>query len=99
MLTEPDEEDLDWNLSLFDLNIDSVDVTLSLWRWLDGKGLIEDAVVKGVRGSLGMSIAFCKYFDYSLTCDTQTDAGYTGTPKIPSIPPSSDTNHIPETLN
>lgn len=38
--------------SMFDLTIDSVDVTLSLWRWLDGKGLIEDAVVKGVRGVL-----------------------------------------------
>ncbi|KAG6831766.1 hypothetical protein H0H92_007918 [Tricholoma furcatifolium] len=45
----PDE---DWNMSMFDLTIDSVDVTLSLWRWLDGKGLVEDAVVKGVRGVL-----------------------------------------------
>ncbi|KAG6857697.1 hypothetical protein H0H87_004113 [Tephrocybe sp. NHM501043] len=44
--------DEDWNMSMFDLNIDSVDVTLSLWRWLDGKGLVEDAVVKGVRGVL-----------------------------------------------
>ncbi|TFK70578.1 hypothetical protein BDN72DRAFT_795132 [Pluteus cervinus] len=42
----------DWNMSFFDLNIDSVDVTLSLWRWLDGRGLVEDAVVKGVRGIL-----------------------------------------------
>ncbi|KAJ4483898.1 mitochondrial distribution and morphology protein 31 [Lentinula aciculospora] len=40
------------NESMFDLNIDSVDVTLSLWRWLDGRGLVEDAVVKGVRGVL-----------------------------------------------
>lgn len=45
-----DEEDS--NMSLFDLTIDSVDVTLSLWRWLDGKGLVEDAVVRGVRGVL-----------------------------------------------
>lgn len=43
----------DNNYSMFDLTIDSVDVTLSLKRWLDGKGLIEDAVVKGVRGVLG----------------------------------------------
>ena len=49
----PPSEEEDWNVSLFDLNIDSVDVTLSLWRWLDGKGLVEDAVVKGVRGVLG----------------------------------------------
>ncbi|KAJ3995096.1 mitochondrial distribution and morphology proteins-domain-containing protein [Lentinula boryana] len=53
-----DEEDVhvgleeDTNYSIFDLNIDSVDVTLSLWRWLDGRGLVEDAVVKGVRGVL-----------------------------------------------
>ncbi|KAF8070457.1 mitochondrial distribution and morphology protein-domain-containing protein [Lyophyllum atratum] len=48
----PSTTEEDWNMALFDLNIDSVDVTLSLWRWLDGKGLIEDAVVKGVRGVL-----------------------------------------------
>ncbi|THH07972.1 hypothetical protein EW146_g9148 [Bondarzewia mesenterica] len=44
--------DDDANWSMFDLNVDSIDVTLSLWRWLDGKGLIKDAVVKGVRGVL-----------------------------------------------
>lgn len=42
------------NWSSYDLTIDSVDVTLSLWRWLDGKGLVENAVVRGVRGALGM---------------------------------------------
>ncbi|KAJ6494950.1 mitochondrial distribution and morphology proteins-domain-containing protein [Mycena vulgaris] len=46
-----EEIDEDLNYSMFDLNVDSVDVTLSLWRWLDGKGLIEDAVIKGVRGT------------------------------------------------
>jgi mitochondrial distribution and morphology protein 31 len=46
-------DDVDTNYTMYDLNIDSVDVTLSLWRWLDGKGLVEDAVVKGVRGILG----------------------------------------------
>jgi distribution and morphology protein 31 len=45
------ETELNW--STFDLNVDSIDVTLSLRRWLDGKGLVEDAVVKGVRGILG----------------------------------------------
>ncbi|KAF8502117.1 mitochondrial distribution and morphology protein-domain-containing protein [Russula emetica] len=44
------DEDIKW--SMFDLSVDSIDVTLSLWRWLDGKGLVEDAVVKGVRGVL-----------------------------------------------
>ena len=45
------DQDVKW--SMFDLNVDSIDVTLSLWRWLDGKGLVKDAVVKGVRGVLG----------------------------------------------
>ena len=58
----PLKEEEDWNMSLFDLNIDSVDVTLSLWRWLDGKGLVEDAVVKGVRGVLGMYLLFFSSF-------------------------------------
>ena len=46
---------------MFDLNVDSIDVTLSLWRWLDGKGLVKDAVIKGVRGVLGM-LFFIWYF-------------------------------------
>ena len=41
------------NHTQLDIMIDSIDVTLSLWRWLDGKGLVEDAVIKGVRGVLG----------------------------------------------
>ena len=45
------DQDIKW--SMFDLSVDSIDVTLSLWRWLDGKGLVKDAVVKGVRGVLG----------------------------------------------
>lgn len=35
---------------MFDINFDEVEVTLSLKRWLDGKGLVKDAKVKGVRG-------------------------------------------------
>ncbi|PWN53525.1 hypothetical protein IE53DRAFT_383959 [Violaceomyces palustris] len=47
---EDEGEDVDTNFTMFDLSVDSIDVTLSLSRWLDGKGLVEDAVVKGVRG-------------------------------------------------
>ncbi|KAG8691741.1 Mitochondrial distribution and morphology protein 31, mitochondrial precursor [Ceratobasidium sp. 423] len=43
-----ESEDDGW--TTFDLEIDSVDVTLSFARWLEGRGLIKDAVVKGVRG-------------------------------------------------
>ncbi|KAG0356674.1 Mitochondrial distribution and morphology protein 31, mitochondrial precursor [Gamsiella multidivaricata] len=44
------EEEVDTNFTMFDLTIDQIDVTLSAKRWLDGKGLIEDASIKGVRG-------------------------------------------------
>jgi hypothetical protein len=48
-----DNAEEDANYAQFDMSVDSIDVTLSLWRWFDGKGLIEDAVIKGVRGVLG----------------------------------------------
>lgn len=38
------------NYTMYDINFDEVEVTLSLRRWLDGKGLVKDAKVKGVRG-------------------------------------------------
>ncbi|WVW81747.1 hypothetical protein I302_103743 [Kwoniella bestiolae CBS 10118] len=38
------------NYTMFDVNFDEVEVSLSLKRWLDGKGLVKDAKVKGVRG-------------------------------------------------
>lgn len=49
-LTDAEKEVTNTNYTMFDLNVDSIDVTLSISRWFDGKGLIEDAVVKGVRG-------------------------------------------------
>ena len=57
-LLDLSEEDA--NYTQFDLTIDSIDVTLSLWRWLDGKGLVEDAVIKGVRGVLGRLLLSAK---------------------------------------
>ncbi|KAG0231153.1 Mitochondrial distribution and morphology protein 31, mitochondrial precursor [Actinomortierella wolfii] len=44
------EEEIDTNFTMFDLTIDEINVTLSAKRWLDGKGLIQDASIKGVRG-------------------------------------------------
>lgn len=41
------------NFTMFDLNVDSIDVTLSFKRWWNGMGIIEDAVIKGVRGIVG----------------------------------------------
>ncbi|CAO1638807.1 unnamed protein product [Sympodiomycopsis kandeliae] len=49
-LSDEEKETVNTNYTMFDLNVDSIDVTLSLSRWFDGKGLVEDAVVKGVRG-------------------------------------------------
>lgn len=41
------------NYTMFDVNVDEVEVALSFMRWLDGKGLVKDAKVKGVRGVIG----------------------------------------------
>lgn len=38
------------NYTMFDLNIEEVEVTLSLPKWFDGKGLVNNAKVRGVRG-------------------------------------------------
>ncbi|KAF9101366.1 Mitochondrial distribution and morphology protein 31, mitochondrial precursor [Mortierella sp. GBA35] len=44
------EEEIETNFTMFDVTIDQIDVTFSAKRWLDGKGLIQDASIKGVRG-------------------------------------------------
>ena len=43
------------NWSRFHLAVDSIDVSLDLWQWLDSRGLIKDAVVRGVRGVIDRS--------------------------------------------
>ena len=47
------------NYTMFDLNLDEVEVTLSFMRWLDGKGLVKDAKIKGVRGVVGACLDPC----------------------------------------
>lgn len=73
----PDE---DTNYTMFDLDVDSIDVTLSLARWFDGKGLITDAVIKGVRGVVG----WCSFYTLTEVILTvlQTDASCIGTQTI-----------------
>ena len=44
----PEEEDADY--TQFDLSIESVNVTLSFTRWINGKGLLRDVEVSGIRG-------------------------------------------------
>ncbi|CCX14269.1 Similar to Mitochondrial distribution and morphology protein 31; acc. no. P38880 [Pyronema omphalodes CBS 100304] len=43
------EED-DGNYTQFDVTIDTVNVTLSFARWVNGRGLLKDVEIKGVRG-------------------------------------------------
>ncbi|TAQ83517.1 hypothetical protein B7494_g8158 [Chlorociboria aeruginascens] len=44
------EEEEDTNYTQFDVTIDTVNVTLSFVKWWNGKGLLRDVEVKGVRG-------------------------------------------------
>ncbi|KAJ9079829.1 Mitochondrial distribution and morphology protein 31, mitochondrial precursor, variant 2 [Entomophthora muscae] len=43
------------NPSIWDLRIDCIDITLSLVRFLDGKGIVKDCSMKGVRGIIDRS--------------------------------------------
>lgn len=52
-----DEEDVehvedDGNYTQFDLMIETVNVTLSFAKWWNGKGLLKDVEIKGVRGEV-----------------------------------------------
>ncbi|KAG8525438.1 uncharacterized protein KY384_009082 [Bacidia gigantensis] len=40
----------DGNYTQFDLSLDTVDVTLSFRKWFNGKGLLHDVDIKGIRG-------------------------------------------------
>jgi mitochondrial distribution and morphology protein 31 len=44
----------DGNYTQFDLTIESVDVTLSFVKWVNGKGLLENVEMRGVRGVVGI---------------------------------------------
>ncbi|CAG8428110.1 unnamed protein product [Penicillium salamii] len=48
-LVASDEEE-DTNYTQFDLSIETVNVTLSFTKWLNGKGPLHDVEVKGIRG-------------------------------------------------
>ncbi|KAJ5678596.1 hypothetical protein N7462_006840 [Penicillium macrosclerotiorum] len=48
--SSPDFEEEDTNYTQFDLSIETVNVTLSFAKWLNGKGPLRDVEVKGIRG-------------------------------------------------
>lgn len=43
-------EDDDTNYTQFDVSMDTVNVTLSFSKWFNGKGLLKDVEIKGIRG-------------------------------------------------
>ncbi|KAK9704633.1 Mitochondrial distribution and morphology protein 31, mitochondrial precursor, partial [Basidiobolus ranarum] len=52
---EDDDEcqvEVDNNLTMFDVTVEQIEVTLSFMRWLDGKSLVKDCTLKGVRGNV-----------------------------------------------
>ncbi|PLB41662.1 mitochondrial distribution and morphology protein [Aspergillus candidus] len=51
-------EDEDTNYTQFDVSIETVNVTLSFAKWLNGKGLLRDVEIQGVRGVLDRRSVF-----------------------------------------
>jgi len=49
----PDEDDT--NYTQYDLSIDTVNVTLSFTKWFNGKGLLDNVSLKGIRGIIDRS--------------------------------------------
>jgi distribution and morphology protein 31 len=49
-VTEGIVEEEDTNYTQFDISIDTVNVTLSFSKWVNGKGLLKDVEIKGIRG-------------------------------------------------
>lgn len=49
-LSHMTDEEEDSNYTQFDLTVEEVNVTLSVAKWMNGKGLLKDVDVKGVRG-------------------------------------------------
>lgn len=45
-----DDEQEDTNYTQYDLSIETVNVTLSFAKWVNGRGLLKDVEVKGIRG-------------------------------------------------
>jgi distribution and morphology protein 31 len=64
---------IDEQSTMFDLEIDSVDVELNFRRWLDGKGLVQSATIRGVRGVVGKYKSVYESPSFDL-CSIQIDA-------------------------
>lgn len=51
----PKDTDVDVNWTYWDLKIQTLDLSLSLVRWMDGKGILKDMSLQGVRGTVRRS--------------------------------------------
>lgn len=40
----------DGNYTQFDITVDEINVSLSFWRWISGKGFVDTISIKGIRG-------------------------------------------------
>ncbi|KAG9057027.1 Mitochondrial distribution and morphology protein 31, mitochondrial precursor [Serendipita sp. 407] len=71
-------EDLrpDQRITTFDLEVDSIDVELSFQRWLDGKGLVQHATIKGVRGVIDRRLVSMEYDDLDPASFRHHDPGF-----------------------
>ena len=63
--SEKGEEEDDGNYTQFDLSIDTVNVTLSFAKWFNGKGLLRDVEVKGIRGVVDRTHVYWSEEDYN----------------------------------
>ncbi|KAI9792887.1 MAG: Mitochondrial distribution and morphology protein 31, mitochondrial precursor [Piccolia ochrophora] len=53
---EENQEEDDTNYTQYDLTLNTVNVTLSFTKWFNGKGLLRDVEVKGIRGVVDRSL-------------------------------------------
>jgi distribution and morphology protein 31 len=53
-----DVENEDTNYTQFDVSIETINVTLSFSKWFNGKGLLRDVEIKGVRGVVDRTHVF-----------------------------------------
>jgi len=53
-----DAENEDTNYTQFDVSIETINVTLSFSKWFNGKGLLRDVEIKGVRGVVDRTHVF-----------------------------------------
>lgn len=53
----------DGNYTQFDITIEEINISLSFWRWISGKGFIDTADVKCVRGIIDRTHVFWKKND------------------------------------